>query len=117
MLQTVIYKGLYGIDRFFLKEIKNVMFHPLAPPHPLPDGKTFPKVDRWQRELHSIDSGRWFEFVPYYLVVFIRIFRMRDRLQALKNTVSITFCSKVSDDLVALLSLESSLEKKTCFYV
>ena len=26
MLQTVIYKGLYGIDRFFLKEIKNVMF-------------------------------------------------------------------------------------------
>ena len=26
VLQTVIYKGLYGIDRFFLKEIKNVMF-------------------------------------------------------------------------------------------
>ena len=26
MLQTVIYKALYGIDRFFLKEIKNVMF-------------------------------------------------------------------------------------------
>ena len=40
------------------------VFHPLAPPHPLPDGKTFLKVDRWQRELHSIDSGRWFEFVP-----------------------------------------------------
>ena len=40
------------------------VFHPLAPSHPLPDGKTFLKVDRWQRELHSIDSGRWFEFVP-----------------------------------------------------
>ena len=26
VLQTVIYKGLYGIDRFFLKEIKHVMF-------------------------------------------------------------------------------------------
>ena len=26
VLQTVIYKGLYGINRFFLKEIKNVMF-------------------------------------------------------------------------------------------
>ena len=26
VLQTVIYKGLYGIDRFSLKEIKNVMF-------------------------------------------------------------------------------------------
>ena len=26
VLQTVIYKGLYGIDRFFFKEIKNVMF-------------------------------------------------------------------------------------------
>ena len=26
VLQTVIYKGLYGIDQFFLKEIKNVMF-------------------------------------------------------------------------------------------
>ena len=26
VLRTVIYKGLYGIDRFFLKEIKNVMF-------------------------------------------------------------------------------------------
>ena len=26
VLQTVIYKSLYGIDRFFLNEIKNVMF-------------------------------------------------------------------------------------------
>ena len=43
---------------------RGYVFHPLAPPHPLPDGKTFLKVDRWQRELHSIDSGRWFEFVP-----------------------------------------------------
>lgn len=43
---------------------RGFVFHPLAPPHPLPDGKTFLKVDRCQRELHSIDSGRWFEFVP-----------------------------------------------------
>ena len=43
---------------------RGYVFHPLAPPHPLPDGETFLKVDRWQRELHSIDSGRWFEFVP-----------------------------------------------------
>ena len=26
VLQTVIYKGLYGIDRFFLKEIKMLCF-------------------------------------------------------------------------------------------
>ena len=25
VLQTVIYKGLYGIDRFFLKEIKKML--------------------------------------------------------------------------------------------
>ena len=43
---------------------RGYVFRPLAPPYPLPDGKTFLKVDRWQRELHSIDSGRWFEFVP-----------------------------------------------------
>lgn len=54
--------GLFGVSVF--KHERITVFLPLATPHPLPDGKKFPKVDRWQRELHSIDSGRWFEFLP-----------------------------------------------------